>query len=74
MDIELGIRDVARPVSFSSDQSAEAVSSAIADAVATGKVIDLTDDKGCHIVVPSTALGYAIIGSETKHAVGFGAL
>lgn len=74
MNIELGIREVARPVSFSSEQSAEAVSSTIAEAVAAGKVIDLTDDKGRHIVIPSTALGYAIIGSETKHAVGFGAL
>ena len=33
-----------------------------------------TEDKGRHIIVPAKALGYAIIGSETKHAVGFGAL
>ncbi|MFC2619535.1 MAG: DUF3107 domain-containing protein, partial [Bifidobacterium dentium] len=26
------------------------------------------------IVVPAGSLGYAIIGSETKHAVGFGNL
>ncbi|EFR49834.1 hypothetical protein BBNG_00381 [Bifidobacterium bifidum NCIMB 41171] len=24
--------------------------------------------------MPANALGYALIGSETKHAVGFGAL
>ena len=46
----------------------------IAQAVADNTTIDLTDDKGRRIIVPAKALGYAIIGSETKHAVGFGTL
>ncbi|PLS23967.1 DUF3107 domain-containing protein [Bifidobacterium imperatoris] len=74
MDIELGIQNVARPVNFGTEQSADEVSSAIAQAVAEGTTIDLTDDKGRRIIVPAKALGYAIIGSDTKHAVGFGAL
>lgn len=74
MDIELGIQNVARPVNFSTDESADNVSQAIAQAVADNTTIDLTDDKGRRIIVPSKALGYAIIGSETKHAVGFGTL
>ena len=53
MDIELGIQNVARTVTFSTEQSA---------------------DEGRRIVVPAGSLGYAIIGSETKHAVGFGNL
>ena len=63
MDIELGIQNVARPVNFSTDESADNVSQAIAQAVADNTTI-----------VPAKALGYAIIGSETKHAVGFGTL
>jgi len=74
MDIELGIVNVARPVNFSTDDNADQISAAIADAVANNGIINLTDTKGRHIVVPAHALGYAIIGSETKHAVGFGAL
>jgi len=74
MDIELGIQNVARPVNFSTDESADNVSQAIAQAVADNTTIDLTDDKGRRIVVPAGSLGYAIIGSETKHAVGFGNL
>ena len=66
MDIELGIQNVARPVNFSTDESA--------DNVADNATIDMTDDKGRRIIVPAKALGYAIIGSETKHAVGFGTL
>ena len=74
MDIELGIQNVARPVNFSTDESADNVSQAIAQAVTDNATIDLTDDKGRRIIVPAQALGYAIIGSETKHAVGFGTL
>lgn len=74
MDIELGIQNVARTVIFSTEESAEAVNTAIADAVEHGRTINLTDDKGRRIVVPAGSLGYAIIGSETKHAVGFGNL
>ncbi|KFI56086.1 DUF3107 domain-containing protein [Bifidobacterium callitrichos] len=74
MDIEFGIRNVARAVTFSTDESADSVNATIAQAVADGKPIELTDDKGRRIIVPADALGYAIVGSETKHAVGFGAL
>ncbi|MCI1832211.1 MAG: DUF3107 domain-containing protein [Bifidobacterium sp.] len=74
MDIELGIQNVTRPVNFTMNDTAENVSALIADAVQNSKTIDLTDTKGRHIIVPGKALGYALIGSETKHAVGFGAL
>ena len=46
MDIELGIQNVARTVTFSTEQSADEVNAAIADAVENGKTINLTDDKG----------------------------
>ena len=74
MNIELGIQNVARAVTFSTEQNADEVSALIADALATQGPVELTDDKGRRIIVPSGALGYAIVGSETKHAVGFGAL
>lgn len=74
MDIELGIQNVVKPVNFSTEQSAEEISKVINEAVAYGSTIDLTDGKGRHIIVPGKALGYAIIGSDTTHPVGFGAL
>lgn len=64
MDIELGIQNVARTVTFSTEQSADEVNAAIADAVENGKTINLTDDKGRRIVVPAGSLSYAIIGSK----------
>lgn len=74
MNIELGIQNVAKAVTFESDETADKIGKEISQAVALGGVIDLTDTKGRRIVVPAKALGYAIIGSETKHAVGFGNL
>ncbi|MBM6699175.1 DUF3107 domain-containing protein [Bifidobacterium pullorum subsp. saeculare] len=74
MDIELGIQNVTKPVNFSTDASADEVGQAIADAVEHGATLNLTDGKGRHIIVPAGALGYAIIGSETSHPVGFGSL
>lgn len=71
MDIELGIQNVVKPVNFSTDASADEVGAAIAAAVEQGSTLNLTDSKGRHIIVPAKAIGYAIIGSETKHAVGF---
>lgn len=71
MDIELGIQNVVKPVTFTTDESADQISQTIAEAVANDRTIDLTDSKGRRIIVPARALGYAIIGSETKHAVGF---
>ena len=74
MNIELGIQNVPRAVTFSTEDSAENVNKTITEALDTNKSIALTDDKGRQIIVPASMLGYAIIGSETKHAVGFGAL
>lgn len=74
MDIELGIRNVERTVTFSTDATVDEVSQAINAAVANGQGINLQDDKGRHIIVPAGALGYAIIGSQPKHTVGFGNL
>lgn len=74
MDIELGIQNVARTVTFRTDASAEEVSAIITKALNDKQSIKLTDDKGRDIIVPANALGYAIVGSETKHAVGFGAM
>ena len=58
MDIELGIQNVARTVTFSTEQSADEVNNVIAEAVENGKTINLTDDKGRRIVVPAGSLGH----------------
>lgn len=74
MDIEFGIRNVARSVTFTTDATADEVADKVSRALKDGSPIDLVDDRGRHIIVPKDALGYAVIGSDTTHPVGFGAL
>ena len=45
MDIELGIANVARPVTFSTEEDAASVTEAIESALSAGTPIKLTDDK-----------------------------
>lgn len=74
MDVELGMMHCPRPVTFSTDSSAEEVNAALVEAQTKGAVADLIDDKGRHILVNGAALGYAIVGSQTRRPVGFGSL
>lgn len=74
MDIELGIKHVDRAVAFSTDASQEEVNAAIEHALASHETLRLQDSKGRAIIVPADSLGYAIVGSATKHSVGFGTL
>ena len=77
MEVEIGIREVARTVNFESNQSPEELSATIQQALeqdTSHALINLTDAKGRHIVIPAASLGYVIIGSDTTHPVGFGNL
>lgn len=74
MDIEFGIKNVARTVNFSTNAKADEVAAHITQALNEGGPIDLMDDKGRHIIVPKESLGYAVVGSDTTHPVGFGVL
>lgn len=73
MEVRIGIRDVAREVTFESDQTPEQVRATVADALVSGStLIQLEDDKGRAILVPVSALGYVEVGAQEKGRVGFG--
>lgn len=74
MDVILGIQNVANTVTFSTDEPSAQVVETINKAVSNNRPIILTDNKDRQIIVPSQSLAYAIVGSETRHAVGFGAI
>ena len=74
MDVEIGIQNIARTVTFTTDKSADEIVEAINSAVESGQNADIVDSKGRHILIPGKTLGYAIVGSEAAHPVGFGAL
>lgn len=73
MEVRIGIRDVAREVTFESAQTPDQVRAAVAEAMATGSgMLELEDDKGRLVLVPVAALAYVEIGVHDKGRVGFG--
>ena len=73
MEVRIGIRDVAREVAFESAQTPAQVRAAVADALESGTVLlELEDDNGRMVLVPTSALGYVEIGAQDKGRVGFG--
>ncbi|OMH35116.1 DUF3107 domain-containing protein [Tersicoccus sp. Bi-70] len=74
MEIKIGIQNVGREIVFESDQTAEAVTAAVAESIAKGTVLSLSDTKGRQIIVPSGVLAYVEVGTEEQRRVGFGAL
>ena len=74
MEVKIGVRDVPREVVLESELTPDAVAKAVDDAVATGKALKLTDDKGRLVIVPGAQIGYVEIGAAESRRVGFGTL
>ena len=73
MEVRIGIREVSREVAFESSQTPEQVRAAVAEALAgAAPLLELQDDKGRTVLVPTGALGYVEIGAQEKGRVGFG--
>ncbi|WP_018142720.1 DUF3107 domain-containing protein [Alloscardovia criceti] len=74
MLVEIGVQNVGKALTFETKESAQDVSAKINEAISAQRTLELTDEKGRTFVVPVTTLAYAIVGSESTHPVGFGAL
>lgn len=72
MEVRIGVRDVVREVSFESKQTVEEVRNAVTEALSSGGVLSLEDDRGRTVLVPAGALGYLEVGPSEKGRVGFG--
>ena len=72
MEITIGVQNQARELMVETDESADAVATAVREAIAEGGVLELTDSKGRRILVPTASLGYIELGAEEQRRVGFG--
>ncbi|MGB3764079.1 MAG: DUF3107 domain-containing protein [Ornithinimicrobium sp.] len=72
MEVRVGVRNIARELTFESDQSSSQVQEAVSAGLASGGVISLNDDHGRVLLIPSEALGYVEVGVQEKGKVGFG--
>ncbi|HCX85862.1 MAG TPA: DUF3107 domain-containing protein [Micrococcales bacterium] len=71
MEITIGIRQVARELTFETNLTGDEVAAAVEKAL-SGSVLDLVDARGRRVIVPSEAIGYVEIGAEEQRRVGFG--
>lgn len=74
MEVKIGVRDVAREVVLESELSPEAVAKVVDEALASGGLLKLTDDKGRVVIVPAAQIGYIELGAPESRRVGFGTL
>jgi hypothetical protein len=74
VDITIGVQNLPRELVIESDQSADEVTAAVTEALTGKPVLELVDNKGRRVIVPSGSIGYVEIGTETKGRVGFGAI
>ena len=74
MEIKVGIVQGGREIVLESEETAAAVESAFAKAVADGGLLSLTDERGRKVLVPASRIAYLEIGQEHVRRVGFGAV
>ncbi|TQM62264.1 DUF3107 domain-containing protein [Humibacillus xanthopallidus] len=72
MEIRIGVQNVAREIAFETTQSTDEILAAVKAAL-DSDVLELVDDKGGRIIVPSASIGYVTTGAERRTGVGFGA-
>ena len=66
------MQHVSREITFETTLSADELAAAV-KAASSSEFLELTDDKGGRIIVPSASLVYVTTGAERKGGVGFGA-
>jgi hypothetical protein len=71
MEIKIGVQHAQRELVVESNASTDEVQKQVADALAAGGVLSLTDNKGRTIVVPVEKLAYVEIGGGVAGQVGF---
>ena len=74
MEVRIGVQQAARELVVESTETPEAVAKKVADALKSGGLIDLVDDKGRRVVVPADRLAYVEIAATESRRVGFGTI
>ena len=72
MEIRIGIVNTGRELNFETDETADAVRTAITQALDSGATqVTLTDGKGNSYIVPTAGIAYVELGTEDVRKVGF---
>lgn len=71
VEVKIGVQNVARELVVETDETNEAVASALKAAIDADSVFSLTDTKGKVTIVPTAKLAYVEIGRSVSGQVGF---
>lgn len=71
VEVKIGVQHASRELLVETDQSTEAITTALNEAIANEAVFSLTDTKGKVTVVPSAKVAYVEIGRSVSGQVGF---
>ena len=72
MEVRIGIRENGRDLGFESASTAKELTDQISSAISSGAaLVELKDDKGKTILVPTSAIAYVEIGVDQSRRVGF---
>ncbi len=71
MEVKIGVQHAPRELVVETDQDRESIEKEIAEAVAVGGVLTLTDAKGRRTLVPADKIAYVEIGTGVAGHVGF---
>jgi hypothetical protein len=71
MEVKIGVQNAPRELTIDADIDAEHVEKLVAEAVAGGGVLTLSDAKGRRIVVPAEKIAYVDITTSLAGTVGF---
>ncbi|TIC81265.1 DUF3107 domain-containing protein [Nocardioides sp. GY 10113] len=72
VEVKIGVQNAARELHVETEESSEAVSAALSEALAADSgVFSLTDAKGKVTLVPVAKLAYVEIGRSVSGQVGF---
>jgi hypothetical protein len=72
VEVKIGVQNVAREITFETNDTADEVTASVEKAMASGGVLQLVDVRGRRILVPGAALGWVQVGEPEKGRVGFG--
>jgi hypothetical protein len=75
VEVRIGVQHATRELVIDSSETSEAILATVSAAV-TGdvSVLELTDERGRKVLIPSDKLAYVEIGEPESRRVGFGAL
>ena len=71
MEIRIVVKQATREIVLEMEDDATKVAKLVADSIAKGELLDLTDAKGRRVMVPVAKLAYVEFGAAAATRVGF---